>query len=219
MIPFNRCEDADGAGQQTPHSCLQHKQKEDCLAVQRAALYTHSPGKLPALLGDGIKTGFKQAAWPQESNLPDTECLFSHSKRLSGALSPETEHVNSSAWGTEDPAWGGTRGGQAWGDTAAALIHPAPRSSEHCCSRGERCWRAHRRTLLSTGSWGTAGGTYTRCRVASKGSVSEKGWWCSQHSTSQPSSHSSIDHKDFLHSSNTRLSLPGSQDQPRVTDH
>lgn len=99
---------------------------------------------------DGIKTGFKQAAWPQESNLPDTECLFSHSKCLRGALSPETEHVNSSAWGTGDPAWGGTRGGQAWGDTAAALIHPAPRSSEHCCSRGERCWRAHRRTLLST---------------------------------------------------------------------
>lgn len=91
-------------------------------------------------------------------------------------------HVNSSAWGTEDPAWGGTRGGEAWGDTAAALIHPASRSSVRCCCRGEQGWRAHRRTLLSTelqGSQGTAGGTCTRCRVASKGCVSEKGWWCS----------------------------------------
>lgn len=136
---------------------------------------------------------------------------------------PETGHVHSSAWRTEDPAWGGTRGGPAWGDTAAALIHPASRSSARCCSRGERCWRAHRRTLLPMelqGSWGTAGGTYTTRRAASKGSVSDKGWWCSQHSTtSQPSSHSSIDHKDFLHSSNTKLLLPGSQNQPRVTDH
>lgn len=211
--------------QDSRHPILVRSTNRKRIAWQfRAALYTHSPGNLPASLGDGIKTGFKQAAWPQESDLPDTECLFSHSKCLSGALSPEMGHVNSSAWGTEDPAWGGTRGGEAWGDTAAGLIHLASRSSVRCCSRGERCWRAHRRTLLSTelqASWGTARGTYTRCRVAAKASVSEKGWWCSQHSTtSQLSSHWSIDHKDFLHSSNTtRLLLLGSQDQPRVTDH
>lgn len=93
-------------------------------------------------------------------------------------------HINSSAWGTEDPAWGGTRGGEAWGDTAAALIHPASRSSVRCCCRGEQGWRAHRRTLLSTelqGSQGTAGGTCTRCRVASKAVCQKKGDGAAQH--------------------------------------
>lgn len=46
--------------------------------------------------------------------------------------------------------------------SAAAEVSSAGGHTEgHCCPQG---------------SWGTAGGTYTRCRVASKGSVSEKGW-------------------------------------------
>lgn len=64
------------------------------------------------------------------------------------------------------------------GDTAATLIHQTSHSSAKHCSRSEWCWRAHQRTLLYTElqrSRGTAGGTYTRCGLAVKGSVSEKG--------------------------------------------
>lgn len=81
---------------------------------ETSALYTHSPGSLPALLGDGIKTGFNEAgSLTSGVHLPDTECLLSHSKCHSRALSPKTGHPNSNAWGTEDPALGGTRGGKA----------------------------------------------------------------------------------------------------------
>lgn len=115
MIPSNRCEDADGAGQQTPHSCPQHQQKEDCLAVQRSLHFTPTHQATCQLRsGMELKQDLtRQAAWPQECDLPGTECLLSHSKCHSGALPPKMGHPNSSARGTEDPALGGTRGGEA----------------------------------------------------------------------------------------------------------
>lgn len=91
----------------------------------------------------------RQPAWPQECDLPNTECLLSHPQCHSRALSPKTCHPKSNAQRTADPSWGGTSGGGE-GVTAALLIHLASRRSAKHCSRSKQCWRAHQRTLLLT---------------------------------------------------------------------
>lgn len=92
VIPFNRCEDADGAGEQTPHSCPQCKQKEDCLAVERSLHFTPTHQAARQLRsGMELKQDLtRQAAWPQECELPDTES-FQVSQWCSQDRAPEQQ--------------------------------------------------------------------------------------------------------------------------------